>query len=98
MSIGKSVVITWPVLLALLLVSCATGTHATKAAQDGYQVSAEVHDAFAKEMSASGNRVISEYHKQEAARMRHNAYANDCGIVDWLISDVVLGADACETK
>lgn len=94
----KPIAMAVPAVLLLLLVSCATGPGAAKTSRQGYEASARTHDEFAKERRSEGNRVMAEYHEQEAARERHNAYATDCGFVAWLISDVLLDSGACEPQ
>lgn len=85
-------------VLPFALVSCASDSRVGQAGRQIYESDARVQEAFAREMTVSGNRVMAAYHEQEAARARHNEYASDCGIMDWFLSDVLLGSDACQRK
>lgn len=61
-----------------------------------YQASAQHHEQSAEDWRGVKNEVMTEYHKHEAEKARHNGTAASCGFFDLLLHEL-LSSDNCRS-
>lgn len=89
------------ILLLFVIINisaCTNRSNQTKNSSNPYEYAVESNLRLAEDYRTRGIEFMAEFHEEEAEKARHNQYAHDCDIIDYIIFDILFNGDKCSRK